>query len=91
LGASLATRDRTRKFLQPELLRQRLKSRRFFGGQHSYDVVDLMAALELPERVNDNWNPAEFEELLWPVAAQPSAFPGGDNYCDVHSIMTRYR
>jgi hypothetical protein len=29
--------------------------------------------------------------LLWPVAAQPSSFPGGHNYRDVHSVMLRYR
>ena len=91
LGSRFPARNHARKLPQSELLRQRLKSRRFFGGQDCYDFIDLSATLELSERANDYWNPIEFEELLGPVAAQPSSLPGGHNYRDVHSVMIRYR
>src|SRR5258708_39918945 len=36
--------------------------------------------------MKDYGNSNQFEELLWPVAAQPSSLPGGYNYRDVHSV-----
>ena len=48
--------------------------------------MNFVAALELPERMNDNWNSAQLEELLGTVAAEPASLPGSHDYGDIHSI-----
>jgi hypothetical protein len=64
---------------------------RLCSSQHDQDLIDLAAEIELSKRVNDDRNSFEFEELLGPVAAQPSSLPGGHNYRDIQSVIIRYR
>ena len=76
-------------FFQSKVLRERKKVSRLFGGKDGYDFVDLLGALKLPERVNDNRDSAYLQELLWADAAQPSSLPGGDDDRDVHEMLIR--
>src|SRR5207237_8445118 len=48
----------SRYSFQSKVLRERKKVSRLFGGKDGYDFVDLLGALKLPERVNDNRNSA---------------------------------
>ena len=48
----------SRNFFQSKVLRESQKVSRLFGGKDDYDFVDLLGALKLPERVNDNRNSA---------------------------------
>jgi hypothetical protein len=76
---------------QFEFVRQRLKTRRVFGGQNRDYFVDLFTALELPERVNDYRNASQFEKLFRAIAAQPRSLAGSHDYGDIHPLKLRCR
>ena len=91
LRPRLSSADKATRLTQSEFLRERLKTRRIFGGQHRDYFVDLFTVLESLERVNDYRNAAQLEKLFWPSAAQPRSFAGSHDYGDVHSLKLRYR
>src|ERR1051325_2888621 len=86
LSARLSAGNNTLRLVQFEFLRNSLKPRRIFGGQHRNYFVYLFAAFELSERVNDYRNAAQFEKLFRAIAAQPRSFAGSHDYGDVHSL-----